>query len=393
MLRNHGVNLKQLYASEGAVATCEKLRGALLAGELKPEDFSIREIAEAFLGSDNVGRFNPARQGDVLIRADEEAVDSTAFANISGQIVYSRIMEKYKEADQGLFEQLCTVVPTNFNGEKIPGIGKILDEEFEVHEGKEFPETGFGEDYQETPSTTKHGLMLKITKEAIFFDRTGIILRDAGSIGERLATGRLKRLLKVVIGAVNNYNWKGTAYNTYLTTGAWINKVVSHELLNYTDMEEAEVLWADMIDPDTGNPIVFGPFRQLLITPRLAYTARSILNATEVDLGDTTDATVPVRRGPNPIQGWASPIVSALLYQLLQSELSFSAANAAKTWLTGDFRKAFWYMQNWGITVVQAPKMNPEEFTKDIVAAWRASERGVPAVGNPRYVQFHQPQA
>ena len=50
MLRNHGVNLKQLYASEGAVACCDKLKGALVDGDLKPEDFSFREIAEAFCG-------------------------------------------------------------------------------------------------------------------------------------------------------------------------------------------------------------------------------------------------------------------------------------------------------------------------------------------------------
>ena len=393
MLKNHGVNLKQLYASEGATATCDKLRGALIAGELKPEDFSVREIAEAFCGNDWVNKLNPARQGDMLVRAEEESVDLTAFANITGQIVYSKILEKYKEADGGLFDQLCTVVPTSFSGEKIPGTGKILDEEYEVHPGKEFPETGFGEDYQETPETTKHGLAISILKETVFFDRTGLVLRDAGAIGDRLATGRLKRLLKVVIGAVNNYNWRGTAYNTYLTTGSWVNKYASHALVDYTDLEEAELLWADMTDPDTGNPIEIAPSsKKMLCTPHLAFTARHIVQATEVEIG-AISASVPLRRGPNPVQGYGQPIVSALMYQLLQSQLSFSAANSKGVWIIGDFKRAFWYMQNWGLTVVQAPQNNPDEFKKDVIAAWRGSERGVAAVGNPRHVIFNQPQA
>lgn len=390
MLKNHGVNLKQLYASEGADATCGKLKGALLAGELKPEDFSVREIAEAFCGHDWVNRLDPRRQGDVLVRAQEESVDLTAFANITGQIVYSKILEKYKEADGGLFDQLCTVVPTSFSGEKIPGTGKILDEEYVVHPGKEFPETGFGEDYQETPETTKHGLAISILKETVFFDRTGLVLRDAGAIGERLSTGRLKRLIKVVAGLVNNYNWRGTAYNTYLTSGSWINKFVNHQLVDYTDLEEAELLWADMTDPDTGNPIDLGVSKSMLVTPHLAFTARHIINATEIQVGDTTNASAPVRKNTNPVQGYGNPIVSAFLYQLLQSVGGLTAAQAKQVWIIGDFKKAFWYMQNWGLTVIQAPQNNPDEFKKDVIAAWRGSERGVAAVGNPRYVIFNQ---
>lgn len=393
MLRNHGVNLKQLYASEGADATCGKLRDALEAKELKPEDFSLREIAEAFCGHDWVRQLNPRYAGSQLITAQEDAVDLTAFSNITGQIFYNKVMSGYQEADGGLFDQLCTVIPTDLSGEKIPGVTHVVDEEFEVHPGKEFPETGFGEDYQETPATTKRGEMISILKETIFFDRTGLVLRECGTIGKRQATGRLKRLLKVIIGAVNNYKWMGTSYNTYLTVGNWVNKKVSHTITDWTDFEDLELLWADMTDPSTGNPIELGQALQILCTPALKHTVRRILHATEVDYGNTTSATAPVTKGANPLQGWQDPIVSRLLYQLLQSELSFSAANAGGTMIAGDFKQAFWYMQNWPITVIQAPPNNPEEFRRDVVGQWRCSERGVPAVGDPRYVIFSQPQA
>jgi len=393
MLRNHGVNLKQLYASEGAEATCDKLRTALVDGELKPEDFSLREIAESFCGPDWVKTLTPHGSGNQLVTAAEAPVDLTAFSNITGQIVYSSVLQGYKEADGGLFDRLCTVKPTVFDGEKIPGMGGIKDEEFEVHPGKEFPETGFGEDYQETPRTTKRGERISILKETVFFDRTGLVLTQAQGIGARQSTGRLKRLIKVVIGFINNYNWRGTAYNTYLTTGNWINKLVSHTMTDWTDFEDMELLWANMVDPDTGNPIDLAPSLETLCCPQLKHTIRRILNATEVDHGDNTDATKPVTKGVNPLQGWQEPIISRFLYQLLQSELSFSSTNAGLTSIHGDFKKAFWYMENWPLTVIQAPPNNPAEFERDVVAAWRCSERGVAAVGNPRYVIFRQPQA
>jgi len=393
MLRNHGVNLKQLYASEGAQATCDKLGTALADGELKPEDFSVREIAEAFCGHDWVKKLHPRHAGSQLITAAEDAVDVTAFSNITGQIVYSKTLAGYNEADGGLFNRLCTVIPTEFSGEKIPGVQKVKDEEFEVHPGKEFPETGFGEDYQETPQTTKRGEMIKILKETIFFDRTGLLLRQCSTIGARQATGRLKRLLKVVIGAINNYNWRGTAYNTYLTSGNWINKIPSHAIVDWTDFQDMELLWADMLDPDTQNPIDLAASLEVLCTPALKHTIRRILHATEVGYEDTTDSTKASTRGANPLQGWQDPIVSRFLYLLLQSELSFSSAEAGGTIIAGDFKQAFWYMENWPITVIQAPPNNPEEFTRDVIGAWRCSEMGVAAVGNPRYVIFSQPQA
>jgi hypothetical protein len=52
----------------------------------------------------------------------------------------------------------------------------------------------------------------------------------------------------------------------------------------------------------------------------------------------------------------------------------------------GDFKRAFEWVSNWPITVVQAPSNSEPEFTQDIVLRWKASERGVCAVIDPRYV-------
>jgi hypothetical protein len=63
-----------------------------------------------------------------------------------------------------------------------------------------------------------------------------------------------------------------------------------------------------------------------------------------------------------------------------------SASAAADWWFIGDPKKAFWYMENWPLTVVQAPANNIKEFEQDIVLRWKASERGVPWVADPRWI-------
>jgi hypothetical protein len=81
-------------------------------------------------------------------------------------------------------------------------------------------------------------------------------------------------------------------------------------------------------------------------------------------------------------------------YRVHESRLAYrrvvasgvSAADAKKWWFVGDFHKAFAYMENWPITVTQAPLGSEAEFTNDIVLRFKASERGAAAVLNPRYV-------
>jgi hypothetical protein len=57
-----------------------------------------------------------------------------------------------------------------------------------------------------------------VTKEAIFFDRTHLVLSRAAEVGEVLGLNKEKRLIDLVIGAKNNYKWKGTTFNTYQTS-------------------------------------------------------------------------------------------------------------------------------------------------------------------------------
>jgi hypothetical protein len=377
--------LKQMYDLSGPEKTVRHLQEALEQGQLQPEDFSIRELAEATLSSERVRQLDP-RGGGVMLMEAGEAVDVTAFSNITGQVIRSKILKAY-ENEAFVVSKLVDTIPTRLDGERIAGTGRISDEAAEVRPGMPYPHLGFGEDYIDTPQTTKRGFIVPVTKEAIFFDRTHLILQRAAEVGEVLGLNKEKRLVDLLIGATNNYKWKGASYNTYSSTGtgvapdgSWIN-VTDQELLDWTDVDAAEQLFADILDPNTGEPVLIQA-TTVLVTPAYRHAAHRVFNAAEITY---TSA------GENVATTAANPLGR---YRVVESRLAYrriitsgqQAAAAKKWWFIGDFKKAFAYMENWPITVTQSPALSEAEFSQDIVVRFKASERGAAAVINPRYV-------
>lgn len=393
-----GQNLKQLWKTYGARHTVNRLTEALELGRrgdpngLKPEDFSIRELAESFCGHDWVRRLwegNSARYGAVSVLEAGEGVDISAFSNITGQLIFSKIQQGWDQIPN-ITDELFELIPTKLDGEKIPGIGRIKDEGSAIHPGKEYPETSFGEQYWQTPSTTKKGQILSITKELVFFDRTGLILKRGGEIGERLKKNYEKERLDVFAGIINNHVWNGNAFNTY-ATGAntiGINSLGSTPLVDWTSIETAELLFPDLLDPDTGNPIEIDTANMVLVVmPFKKRTAQRIIKATEFRANSNQSAGTQsnITIGDNPMENEYRVLSSAMLYQRIIAS-GVTASNAKNWWFLGNPKKAFAWMENWPLTVVQAPPNSTAEFERDIVMRWKGSYRGVAAVQDPRYM-------
>ena len=144
---------------------------------------------------------------------------------------------------------------------------------------------------------------------------------------------------------------------------------------DYTALDEVENLFADMQDPATREPILIPGVRQLLVVPNLLQTAKRIINS--VETRKTTNTSIVTLSPPdkNDYNIMSSPFFKARL-----------ASNKTTSWWVGNFAKAFAYMENWPITLSQAPANNEQEFTSDIVARFKASERGVVAVMAPHFV-------
>lgn len=402
MLR--GASIKRLWESLGPVECLERLQGLLASRQVRPEDFSLRELAESFCGPEWVRRLSPRyldRFSAVSVQEAGEGVDVSAFANITGQIVYSRIHQGWDETEPAV-EGLFLNVPTNFDGEKVPGIGKITSEGEAIRPGGDYPEAGYGEHYWESPSTTKHGLIVSVTKEAIFFDHTNLVTRRAGEIGSRLKMGKAAKCwgalagVNVTIGnevfVANNHKWNGTTYNTYSTTAnaIGINSKATTPLVDYTSVETAWLLFQDLLDADTARPITITP-DTIVTMPYKHMTAKRIQTATEVrttypGMGESSPG-VPGNvtfMGGSPLPN-LNAVYSALLYQIVTAS-GVTATNAREWWFLIQARRGLEYRENWPLTTIQAPLNSPAEFERDIVLRWKSSERGVPWVADPRYM-------
>ncbi len=371
--------LKRRYDLDGPQKTVRHLSEAMREGHLRPDDFSIRDLAEALIpdGREWVSGLDPRHGGTSVLEASD-GVDVTAFSNIAGQVVHSKILEAFQR-EELIGSKLVETVPTKLDGERIPGVGRLGDQAEEVGAGMPYPHVGLSEDWIETPSTTKRGFIVPVTKEALFFDRTNLILRNAAQVGEALALNKEKRILDVIIGATNNFNWRGTAHDTYQTTSPWVNIAAGNPLTDWSSLDQVEQVFADITDPNTGEPVLVRADR-LLVAPELRATALRVVTATEVRTGDITTGTGTQTLTANPVSSYQ--VNSS---RLLKARLA-AAGMATSTWFMGDFKRAFAYMENWPVVVTQSPLNSEADFNQDVVLRFKASERGAAAVLEPRAV-------
>lgn len=385
--------MRHMYDLDGPTKTCQNIREALAEGHLKANDFSIRDIAEALVpdGREWVRSMDPRFDTPVLEAGD--GVDVTAFANVTGQIFYNKLLDNYQVETQ-ITDSLVNNIPTTLDGEKIAGVDAITDDIAVVPPGMPIPNLGFGEEYIETPTAKKRAFIVPVTKEAIFFDRTGKILSQAASLGEVLGLNKAKRIWDALVGISTTFvtggkfKYNGTEYSVYNTsavdyTSYFYLNAHTNVLADYSDIDIAENLFANMTDPVSQEPIAIDGMRQLIVCPALMATARKIINATEVR--ETTNTNTVTLSASPLAPNLAQPISSAMMRARLIAG-SVAAADANKYWLYGDTKKAFAYMENWPVTVTQSPSNSEAEFTQDIVVRYKASERGAVAVLDPRYM-------
>ena len=229
---------------------------------------------------------------------ESDGVDSTAFTNITGRIISAKIREAY-EHEAFVASKLISTIPSRLSRERIPGVGRVNGNATKVAEGMPYPNAGFSEEYVDTPETSKHGLIVPVTREAIFFDQTGLVLKRASEVGEILGADREKRILDVILGISNTYSLNGTSYNTYYASSdsdPWTNKIASNELADWSDVDAAEQLFAGMCDSVTGDPILMNP-NSVLVMPGKRFIASRVFYNSGVTWSDGSnhEITIPIR--------------------------------------------------------------------------------------------------
>jgi hypothetical protein len=383
-----GLKLKKLTESYGITKTAKFLGDAIRDKKISKHSISIRQLAEGFLGhnwAENLYRYNSG----VRVQEASEGVDASSFTAITGQLLVNEIKDKFDLAKL-IGDDVCETIPVtngNLKEQKVPWLSNVIDSVEKVEEGMPYPHTTFSPNYIEYPAIEKIGKICAVTMEAIYSDLTGQILDSAGSVGTYCGLAREERILKVVLGLVNNHKWNGNSYNTYLSSGAWTNLVGNFVLKDWTSVNTLEQLFTNMLDPNTGKNILIEP-KQMLVMPANRYRAIRAFSANVTRSGDFATSGNPDQiEAPNPLDKDYQILTSPHARRLL-TESGVSTSIADSYVFLGDFKKAFIWREAKPLTVVEAPAQNPREFEQDIALAVKASLMGVAAVRDPRYVVF-----
>lgn len=364
----------------------EEFQEGLDSGAISLDDISIQDLFESFVegGHEAVRSWNPRHGGNgVTMRMLEETggVTSGGFTRIAGQLMITAVLEGYN-AEENVFSKVVPTQATMLSGERLPGISNIGDEATTIGEGAPYPLAGVSEDFIDTPQTTKRGLEVDVTKEAIFFDRTGQLKDRCSKVGAALALNKEKRIIDALIDenvTAHRYKWKGTTYASYQAATPYINIKSSNGLVDWTNIDAAELIFSQLVDPYTGEPITVMP-KHIVVTRQLLRTAQRIISATEINTVTPGYATTA---NPNGAK-WSNPYGSG--YEILWSAQLAARLGTDTSWFVGDVTKYMKYMENWPITVVEAPANSEAEFTRDVVYRVKASERGAAAVVEPRQI-------
>jgi hypothetical protein len=402
-----GKYIREVANQSGARQAQAYVAEALADEKITMDDFSLREMAESYLGPNWYAKLDAYRNrmpvgmspdGEAIFAESGDAVDSSSFSNITGQILFNEIKQKYNAAGF-IGDQLCSLVPItnrNLSTQKTPWLSAVVDTPALVNQGMPYPHTEFSEQYIEYPAPVKFGRICSVTMEMIFSDLTMQARESAGTVGLRHRQHKEEMILSTVMGLINSHKWNGTTYNTYQTTTPWVNVISGSTLTDWTSLEAMEQLLAEMTDPVTGKPIEIDA-QQLLVMPRKFYTARQILHATEVRKGDGASNT-QATYSESPLDTMYPILMSKYAYKLLTSTAapagwsnhigagSFNATAAKEYCFLGDFQKAFVWRQAMPLEVITAPPMMPEDFHQDIVLQVKTREFGVAGVRDPRYV-------
>ena len=370
----------------------QHLTEALRAKKIHPTDFSIRELAEAYMGREWVESLHPKHgMARPVLEADGAAVALSDFGNITGQIFFNTVKEAY-DNEEFVFSKLVPTRPSTIidSMEKIPGISGVGDEFSVIGEGGEYPNFGVSEDYQEISVKQKRGGLVPVTKEAVLGDRTGVLLDRAKSVGFYLGLNREKRIIDALIdenaGAKSaalgghRYHWRGTTYATHQATTPWVNVVSSNALASWVSVESAWLKLAAIVDPFTQEPILIKP-THLVVTPQLEATAWRILHTTNVQThfgGYATSGTLQDQHAPSPVAAVFGNL------QIASSRLLAARAATDTDWWLSNPSKQCAYFSIWDVLTEEAPANNREMFHRDIVHIVKVSEMGCAATIEPR---------
>lgn len=303
---------------------------------------------------------------ELVVNMDlEEALTSSAFPTIAGEMISSVIVDGYESFPKNAMK-LLRVVPSKRKVSQIAGwsaIGRVA----KVNERENYPEINPPGEKFFTINNVKHGGMLTLTKETIFFDQTGQLIDRARQIGEEAGRSQDEIAWNAITGtAVDSYNPQGVA--TALYSAGNVNLLTTNPL-GTTGWENADIELTKAVDDNTGKPIwVFGDRPIMVVPAGLKQVAWKLKNNDRGDLG-----TANLDR--NSAQDAFDFIVNPY-------------AADQTSWFYGSFTRQFRWEEIWPVeTFSRVGQDSTEGFNADIIQQFKVSFYGGAGAVETRYVK------
>jgi len=324
-----GVALKDLIESKGEDGAIRVIKDTLESGKMRPEDFSLRELWYATEGLTPVS----------------EAVASSAFPKITGELISSKIISAYDMVKK-IGDMLVTTIPSNVQVETIAGMTEVEMPE-EVGEGGEYKDSTFTEKYV-TAQNIKYGRMCSVTEEAVYFDKLGQILVRAKRIGQKAAIYKEKLIVEGVQDVNSNvYRPSGTPTAFYASGHGNTASAAFGE----SGLETITKLMHQQTDDSLGtDPIYIDEDNLLVIVPK-------DLEVEAWQMANSTLTPESAENAANFYKGRFAVVTSP-----------FVTAQSATVWYIGNFNEDFVWTEVWPLqTMIQTPGTD-YQFTRDIKA-------------------------
>jgi len=351
----------------GYQAAGEVVEGLLDSGKLKPSDFSIRQLFDQLVDVD---------LGESAVDV-AEGLNTSAFPTIAQKIIHKDILDEYNLAIGDVGNLVSESEATHVDSELVAGFNAADATPLLRRQAMAYEETDFGEkDWKIIMAD--FGRMISLTREVIFEDRTGEVLRLARDIGRAGGQHKAKMIIQTV-EVVNRDAFeetsseaaihKGTALaaatlysddHTALDTQVNDNLVASNALVDYTDVDAVYQLFAKMVD-EAGNPIDVVPSVVLIPTALKATAAEIFKSAWLMAKGSTDALNIPTF---NPIADLGAGDLNIISSIFLAD---------TTTWYLGAFDKQLLWLNVFMPATASQGADSELAFTNQIVARFRFS--------------------
>ncbi len=311
----------------------------------------IPKLFEAFVGPESM------LHGDGL--RWQEAVNSSQFPNLTGTLLSRTFIKAYKMFPT-IWQDLVEVVPSKLRNEVVPGLDETHNVQ-NIKEGREPERTDITEK-NTTATNILKGEAIDITRQAVFFDTTGQLLKRTKFMARDMVHDKEKRIVRGVSGLSATVYNGGILYEsdqsnilsaTKVPTQAEFEALVDKSRTHLNDKQDAG-----------GNQILIPQPWTLLVPSELEKLAWVLGNS--IQSTGTANTDLNFYKGKYRVR--TSPFLT----------------NAKDFWL-GSFNSQFQWNEVWPLETITTPA-NP---LKGLLGTMFAQEFGEVMATDFKYVVFH----